>query len=57
MLNELKKEANKTLTENLTTTYATSGSDCLDILATQAPGTVRRNIPLIAKAFGLSEAA
>ena len=34
MLNYLKNEANKTLTENLAATYKTTGSYCLDFFAT-----------------------
>ena len=34
MLNELKKEANRTLTENGAATLRTSGSECLDLFAT-----------------------
>ena len=34
MLNELKKEANRTLTENGAATLLTTGSDCLDLFAT-----------------------
>lgn len=34
MLNELKKEANRTLTENGAATLRTTGSDCLDLFAT-----------------------
>ena len=34
MLNFLKKEANKTLTENSAATNITTGSDCLDLFAT-----------------------
>ena len=34
MLNFLKKEANKTYTENGAVTYATTMSDCLDLFAT-----------------------
>jgi len=34
MLNQLKKEANTTLTENLAVTYASTQSDCLDLFAT-----------------------
>ncbi len=34
MLNELKKEANRTLTENGAVTLRTSGSECLDLFAT-----------------------
>ncbi len=34
MLNELKNEANRTLTENLAATLRTTGSDCLDLFAT-----------------------
>jgi len=34
MLNFLKKEANKTLTENSAVTNITTGSDCLDLFAT-----------------------
>ena len=33
MLNELKKEANRTLTENGAATYRTTQSDCLDLFA------------------------
>ncbi|MGI6161520.1 MAG: DUF2828 family protein [Christensenellales bacterium] len=40
MLNFLKKEANKTLTENMAATYATTYSDCLDLFATI--GALRR---------------
>jgi len=34
MLNELKNEANRTLTENGATTLRSTGSDCLDLFAT-----------------------
>ena len=34
MLNELKKEANRTLTENGAATLRSTGSDCLDLFAT-----------------------
>ena len=34
MLNELKNEANRTLTENGAATLRTTGSDCLDLFAT-----------------------
>jgi hypothetical protein len=34
MLKELKKEANRTLTENGAATLRTSGSECLDLFAT-----------------------
>ncbi|QTE67627.1 DUF2828 family protein [Clostridiales bacterium] len=34
MLNELKKEANRTLTENSAATLRTTGSECLDLFAT-----------------------
>jgi len=34
MLDQLKKEANLTLTENLATTHVTTMSDCLDLFAT-----------------------
>ena len=34
MLNELKNEANRTLTENGAVTLLTTGSDCLDLFAT-----------------------
>lgn len=34
MLNELKIEANRTLTENGAATFRTTGSDCLDLFAT-----------------------
>ena len=34
MLNQLKEEANVTLTENLAVTHATTMSDCLDLFAT-----------------------
>ena len=34
MLNYLKNEANKTLTENGAATYLTTESDCLDLFAT-----------------------
>ena len=34
MLNELKNEVNRTLTENLAETLRTTGSDCLDLFAT-----------------------
>ena len=34
MLEYLKKEANKTLTENGAVTYSTTTSDCLDLFAT-----------------------
>ena len=34
MLNELKIEANRTLTENGAATLRTTGSDCLDLFAT-----------------------
>ena len=40
MLNFLKKEANKTFTENNAVTYATTLSDCLDLFATI--GALRR---------------
>ena len=33
MLNELKKEANRTLTENGAATLLSTGSDCLDLFA------------------------
>ena len=33
MLDQLKKEANLTLTENLATTHVTTMSDCLDLFA------------------------
>ena len=34
MLNQLKKEANVTLTENLAVTHTSTMSDCLDLFAT-----------------------
>ena len=34
MLNELKKEANRALTENGAATLRSTGSDCLDLFAT-----------------------
>ncbi len=40
MLNYLKQEANRTLTENGAVTHATTGSDCLDFFATV--GALRR---------------
>jgi hypothetical protein len=40
MLENLKKEANMTFTENSAFTYATTGSDCLDLFATI--GALRR---------------
>ena len=40
MLNHLKNEANKTLTENGAATYASTLSDCLDLFATI--GAIRR---------------
>ena len=33
MLNELKNEANRTLTENGAVTYRSTGSECLDLFA------------------------
>ena len=40
MLNYLKQEANKTVTENGAVTNVTTGSDCLDLFATI--GALRR---------------
>jgi len=40
MLKELKMETNRTLTENLAATYATTNSECLDLFATI--GALRR---------------
>ncbi len=40
MLNHIKQEANRSLTENGAVTYATSGSDCLDFFA--SVGGLRR---------------